>query len=45
VPVGPSQLKQLTSLKLHGKWSDSEQPLQQLLAQPLPLRQLYIFCC
>jgi hypothetical protein len=40
--LGLAQLKQLTSLKLHGGWSNHEQPLKQLLAQPLPLRQLDI---
>jgi hypothetical protein len=42
---GLAQLKQLTTLKLLGNRSDSAQPLQQLLAQPLPLRQLHIRLC
>jgi hypothetical protein len=40
--LGLSQLHQLTRLKLVGFWSDSEQPLQQLLAQPLALRHLHL---
>lgn len=36
------QLPQLTSLKLGGFWSTLDQPLQQLLALPLPLRQLQL---
>jgi hypothetical protein len=37
---GITQLNRLTSLKLGGQWSGGQQPLQQFLAQPLPLRQL-----
>ncbi|KAF6257867.1 hypothetical protein COO60DRAFT_1701593 [Scenedesmus sp. NREL 46B-D3] len=38
--AGVAQLNRLTWLELHGFRSDSEQPLQLLLAQPLPLRVL-----
>jgi Leucine-rich repeat (LRR) protein len=32
----------LTSLSLAGNWSNFDRPLQQALAQPLPLRQLHV---
>jgi hypothetical protein len=38
--AGIVQLSRLTLLRLHGTWPDLQQPLQQLLAQPLPLQQL-----
>jgi hypothetical protein len=38
--AGIVHLSRLTLLKLHGTWPDIRQPLQQLLAQPLPLQQL-----
>uniref|UniRef100_A0A383VQ57 Uncharacterized protein n=1 Tax=Tetradesmus obliquus TaxID=3088 RepID=A0A383VQ57_TETOB len=38
--AGVAQLTQLSSLTLGGTWSTPDQPLQQLLALPLPLRQL-----
>jgi hypothetical protein len=37
-----AQLTALTSLQLDGYWSEYLQPLQQLLAQPLPLLQLHV---
>jgi hypothetical protein len=37
-----AQLSQLTELQLHNCWSDIDQPLQQLLAHPLPLRKLLL---
>jgi hypothetical protein len=40
-----AQLSQLTSLRLVGNWQKWEQPLQQLLGQPLPLRQLQLELC
>jgi hypothetical protein len=40
--AGIAQLKQLTSLTLHGEWSRVDAALQKLLQQPLPLRQLHI---
>jgi hypothetical protein len=36
------QLSLLTSLSLAGNWSNFDRPLQQALAQPLPLRQLHV---
>jgi hypothetical protein len=39
---GIAQLSQLTELQLHNCWSNIDQPLQQLLAQPLPLRKLLL---
>jgi hypothetical protein len=36
------QLSRLTYLKLAGLWSGTAQPLQQLLALPLPLQQLHL---
>jgi hypothetical protein len=36
------QLSRLTSLALHGNWWGSDEMLQQLLSQPLPLQQLFI---
>jgi hypothetical protein len=40
--AGVAQLSQLTELQLLNDWSDIDQPLQQLLAQPLPLRKLLL---
>jgi hypothetical protein len=40
--AGIAQLSQLTELQLHNCWSDIDQPLQQLLAHPLPLRKLLL---
>jgi hypothetical protein len=37
-----AQLSQLTSLSMYSGWEDSEQPLRQLLAQPLQLRELQL---
>jgi hypothetical protein len=38
--AGLAQLSQLISLELKGTWSGMVKQLQQLLAQPLPLRKL-----
>jgi hypothetical protein len=35
-----AQLSQLRSLSLHGFWQHAEEPLQQLLSQPLQLQEL-----
>jgi hypothetical protein len=40
--AGIAQLRQLTSLTLHGEWNRVDAPLQKLLQQSLPLRQLHI---
>jgi hypothetical protein len=40
--AGIVQLSQLTSLRLEGMWSELDESLQQLLAQPLPLQQLHL---
>jgi hypothetical protein len=39
---GIAQLSKLTSLALAGEVHECDEPLQQLLAQPLPLRQLQL---
>jgi hypothetical protein len=39
------QLSRLTSLAVKGNWCGSAAMLQQLLSQPLPLRQLLIISC
>uniref|UniRef100_A0A383WHS6 Uncharacterized protein n=1 Tax=Tetradesmus obliquus TaxID=3088 RepID=A0A383WHS6_TETOB len=38
--AGVARLGQLTELVLGGSWQAADQPLQQLLQQPLPLRLL-----
>jgi hypothetical protein len=38
-----AQFSCLTWLKLCGNWDHAQQPLQQALAQPLPLRELILF--
>jgi hypothetical protein len=40
--AGIAQLSQLTELQLHNCWADIDQPLQQLLVHPLPLRKLLL---